>query len=105
MAARCSLDRQFAPFRQPDSHSTRTEHVQNEEHFSVRREPATVMLDHVPITGDTGRTQQLTQLFMRASSEQETVFIFWDPEERVEIAGIRDQRRDSAVPGDMLRQR
>ncbi len=30
MAARSSLDRQFVPFREPNSHSTRTEHVQNE---------------------------------------------------------------------------
>ena len=44
MAARSSLDRRFVPFREPNSHRTRTEHVQNEEYFSVRREPATVML-------------------------------------------------------------
>jgi|SRR4051812_28638012 hypothetical protein len=44
MAGRSSLDRRFVPFRGPNSHRTRTEHVQNEEYFSVRREPATVML-------------------------------------------------------------
>jgi len=44
MAARSSLDRQFVPLLEPNSHRTRTEHVQNEEYFSVRREPATVML-------------------------------------------------------------
>ena len=44
MGTRSSLDRRFVPFREPNSHRTRTEHVQNEEYFSVRREPATVML-------------------------------------------------------------
>src|SRR3954469_25119996 len=31
MAARSSLDRQFVPLLEPNSHRTRTEHVQNEE--------------------------------------------------------------------------
>src|SRR3954452_19915321 len=44
IAGRSSLDQRFVPFRGPNSHRTRTEHVQNEEYFSVRREPATVML-------------------------------------------------------------
>ena len=44
MTVRSSLDRRLVPFREPNSHKTRTEHVQNEEYFSVRREPATVML-------------------------------------------------------------
>src|SRR4051812_23551617 len=44
MAARSSLDQRFVPFRKPNSHMTRTEHVQHEKYFSVRTEPATVML-------------------------------------------------------------
>src|SRR3954449_5262270 len=47
IAGRSSLDQRFVPFRGPNSHRTRTEHVQNEEYFSVRREPATVMLENV----------------------------------------------------------
>ena len=47
MAARSSLDRQFVPLLEPNSHRTRTEHVQNEEYFSVRTERATVVLGRV----------------------------------------------------------
>jgi hypothetical protein len=47
MAARSSLDRRHVPFRESNSHRMRTEHVQNEEYFSVRGERATVVLDAV----------------------------------------------------------
>src|SRR3954447_10964194 len=57
MAARSSLDRRVVSFREPNSHRTRTEHVQNEEYFSVRREPATVMLTLLFQTFDINRNR------------------------------------------------